>query len=184
MAKFFKAHLRVDRVSVRRGLLREIGIKTNPSKNFPHGKKHSTVNPQKAAVTQANISLGVKAEFKIVRVRTISASEKCKRFGFILLLLSKFTTMKPNSGICIITCEELTLLLDERFEKLASLLRSSAINNEKQKDELLTRKEAVEFLKISYPTLHNWTKNKVIRPVRIGGRVYYQKAELLKFLSS
>ena len=92
--------------------------------------------------------------------------------------------MKSSTGFFVIPCEELTLLLDERFEKLASLLMSARTINEKQKDELLTRKQAVEFLKISYPTLHRWTNSNVIKPVRIGGRVYYQKAQLQKSISS
>lgn len=48
--------------------------------------------------------------------------------------------------------------------------------------DLLTRNEAKDFLKISLPTLNNWTKKGMIKSYGIGGRVYYKKNEILELL--
>lgn len=48
--------------------------------------------------------------------------------------------------------------------------------------ELLSRKEACQFLSISLSTLKNWTYSKVIIGYKLGGKVYYKKYELIKSL--
>lgn len=48
--------------------------------------------------------------------------------------------------------------------------------------ELLTRKEAAEFLSISLSTLKNWTYDKLIKAYKLGGRIYYKRKELVKSL--
>jgi len=48
--------------------------------------------------------------------------------------------------------------------------------------ELLSRKEAAQFLSISLSTLKNWTYSKVINGYKLGGKVYYKKQELIKSL--
>ncbi len=50
-------------------------------------------------------------------------------------------------------------------------------------DELLTRKEASEFLKINLSTLHHWTKKSKIKSYGIANRRYYKKNELLECLT-
>jgi len=50
-------------------------------------------------------------------------------------------------------------------------------------DELLTRKEASEFLKINLSTLHHWTKKSKIKSYGIANRRYYKKSELLESLT-
>jgi len=50
-------------------------------------------------------------------------------------------------------------------------------------DELLTRKEASEFLKINLSTLHHWTKKSKIKSYGIANRRYYKKSELLECLT-
>ncbi|MCP9748345.1 helix-turn-helix domain-containing protein [Lacihabitans sp. CS3-21] len=48
--------------------------------------------------------------------------------------------------------------------------------------ELLTRKQAAEFLHINLSTLWDWTKDKKIPAYGIRTRVYYKKSELLDAL--
>ncbi|MCT4580853.1 MAG: helix-turn-helix domain-containing protein [Flavobacteriales bacterium] len=48
--------------------------------------------------------------------------------------------------------------------------------------ELLTRKEAAEFLSISLSTLKNWTYDKLIKAYKLGGRIYYKRKELINSL--
>lgn len=49
-------------------------------------------------------------------------------------------------------------------------------------DELLTREETAEMLKITYPTLNNWTKADILTPHYLGRRVYYKKREIINAL--
>ena len=51
--------------------------------------------------------------------------------------------------------------------------------NNKQDDELLTRTEACELLKINSSTLWHWTKKGKVICYGIGNRRYYKKNELL-----
>lgn len=48
--------------------------------------------------------------------------------------------------------------------------------------ELLTRKEASEYLKVSLPTLDRWTKAGLIPSYLLGTRVRYKRAELFNSL--
>ena len=48
--------------------------------------------------------------------------------------------------------------------------------------KLLTRKDTAKFLCISLPTLHEWTKNGIIKAHRIGSRVLYKKEEIIQAL--
>ncbi|MEK0414538.1 MAG: Helix-turn-helix domain [Bacteroidota bacterium] len=47
-----------------------------------------------------------------------------------------------------------------------------------KKEQLLTRKEAAEYLNISLGTLHTHTKGGRIRGQRIGSRLLYRKSDL------
>jgi excisionase family DNA binding protein len=48
----------------------------------------------------------------------------------------------------------------------------------------LNRAEASDFLKISLPTLHQYTKDGTITCHRIGSRVLYKKSDLLNICKS
>ena len=48
----------------------------------------------------------------------------------------------------------------------------------KQEDELMTRKEAAAYLKVSLVTLKEWTKNGRVKAHRIGTRVRYYKSDV------
>lgn len=47
---------------------------------------------------------------------------------------------------------------------------------------LLNRFEVVKFLKISLPTLNNWTKQGILQSYRIGNRVLYKESEVIEAL--
>jgi excisionase family DNA binding protein len=52
--------------------------------------------------------------------------------------------------------------------------------NSKNEDELLTRRDACKYLGVTYPTLNAWEKKNLIKPTRLGNRVYFKKSDLLK----
>ncbi len=50
-------------------------------------------------------------------------------------------------------------------------------------EELLTREETCQFLKIDGSTLWAWTNKKKIKAYGIGARRYYKRSELLESLT-
>lgn len=80
-----------------------------------------------------------------------------------------------------ISVEELTevianKLVDKIENRIAMLISS-------QNDEdLLTRTETAEFLKINSTTLWLWTRKGKVTAYGIGNRVYYKRGELKKAL--
>lgn len=48
----------------------------------------------------------------------------------------------------------------------------------KSPEELLTRTETAELLKINLSTVHNWTKKGRLKPYGMGGKVYYKRSEV------
>lgn len=52
----------------------------------------------------------------------------------------------------------------------------------KESSSLLSRKETAQFLCISLPTLHDWTKNGIVKGYRIGNRVLYKREEIKESL--
>lgn len=49
-------------------------------------------------------------------------------------------------------------------------------------NDLLTREETAELLKINLSTLHNWTRQRKLISYGVGGRVYYKRNEIEKAL--
>jgi DNA-binding NtrC family response regulator len=49
-------------------------------------------------------------------------------------------------------------------------------------DELLTRKEACEYLKIDSSTLWAWTNKRKVKAYGIANRRYYKRSELIESL--
>lgn len=52
-----------------------------------------------------------------------------------------------------------------------------------QSEELLTRDEACQFLKIDSSTLWAWTLKQKVKAYGIGARRYYKRSELLESLT-
>ena len=71
--------------------------------------------------------------------------------------------------------------LQELIEKTVSKQLETFVKNVpiENPDELLTRVEASNLLKINITTLHNWTKKGNIIAYGIGNRVYYKRGELM-----
>ena len=73
--------------------------------------------------------------------------------------------------------------LQEQFVKLHKELAGIRDKiNGKSDNDLLTRKETADILKISLPTLWAWTNKGIIPAYRIGNKVRYKKADILTAL--
>lgn len=64
-------------------------------------------------------------------------------------------------------------ILDE-IKSIKSEIKSS------KQPELLSKKEAANYLKITLPTLDNWTKKGTLNSYGIEGRVYYKYSDIEK----
>ena len=49
---------------------------------------------------------------------------------------------------------------------------------------LMTRREAQELFKVSYPTILNWEKAGILKPIKISSRVYYQVDDIKRLIES
>lgn len=57
------------------------------------------------------------------------------------------------------------------------------LSTPKEKElKLLTRKDTAKLLRISLPTLHDWTKTGIVKAYRIGNRVLYKLEEVKEAL--
>jgi excisionase family DNA binding protein len=77
-----------------------------------------------------------------------------------------------------ITVEEFKNELIIEFKQLLK----SFLEQQEKVDELLTRQETANILKVSLVTLWDWTKKDVLPAYRIGYKVRYKKREVLESL--
>jgi excisionase family DNA binding protein len=84
----------------------------------------------------------------------------------------------------MVTYNEIPAVLEQiqkDLQHILSLLKKEGGETEKQ-DDLLTRKDVCELLKIRLSTLHNWVKARRIKKYCIGGRVYFKYQEIMDLL--
>lgn len=80
-----------------------------------------------------------------------------------------------------ISVEELTeIIADKLADKIET--RIAKLISSQNDEELLTRTETAEFLKINSTTLWHWTKKGKVTAYGIGNRVYYKRGEIKKAL--
>jgi excisionase family DNA binding protein len=65
-----------------------------------------------------------------------------------------------------------------RIEQIIDSKIGNLPQNEDNKSDYITRKEAASILKITLPTLHDWTKQGWLQSYKIGNRVLYSKQEV------
>ncbi|HAT62158.1 MAG TPA: hypothetical protein DCS83_06370 [Prevotella sp.] len=80
----------------------------------------------------------------------------------------KFILIKP---------EELKAMMGKMKEDVLEELRSDI------SPEYLSAKDVEKTLSVSHGTVWNWTKRGILHPVKIEGRVLYEKWEMLKILN-
>ncbi len=59
----------------------------------------------------------------------------------------------------------------------------SEIQSKDNSEELLTREETCQFLKIDSSTLWSWTNKQKVKAYGIGARRYYKRSELMECLT-
>lgn len=86
----------------------------------------------------------------------------------------KLHEMQPNElGLLI------QKIIKEELKQILFLMKNKNTNE----DQVLTRKEAAAFLKVSETTLWTLDKTQVLPAKRLNGKVLYLKSDLLNFSS-
>ncbi|MDP4285555.1 MAG: helix-turn-helix domain-containing protein [Bacteroidota bacterium] len=78
--------------------------------------------------------------------------------------------------------------INELLDKIGQLIENKIgqNNNQPQKQDqskFISRKEVAKLLKISLPTLNDWTKSGLLNSYRIGTRVLYKPDEVEQSLT-
>lgn len=77
--------------------------------------------------------------------------------------------------------------LAEKLDTLTNVLTGKEAKAETSADKperFLTRGEVARLLKITLPTLHDWTKKGLLKAYRIGNRIRYKEAEVMATISN
>lgn len=82
-----------------------------------------------------------------------------------------------------------TLTVEQLQQLIGTSVRNGIIELQKEiqtkdnSEELMTREETCQFLKIDSSTLWAWTNNGKIKAYGIGARRYYKKSEIMECLT-
>jgi hypothetical protein len=74
--------------------------------------------------------------------------------------------------------------LSETTKNQSPKLIEKSIDLDELKSMLLSRKQVCEILSVSYVTLFNYKKRNVLIPIKIQGKVYYKRQDLLDLINS
>jgi len=76
-----------------------------------------------------------------------------------------------------ITTEQLSQILKEVVsEQLKELGQYQSEKTEER--NLLSRQQTCDYFGISKPCLHDWVKNGILKPTKVGGRVYFKQSDI------
>lgn len=79
------------------------------------------------------------------------------------------------------TIEELIQLLSEPVKNEITGLKNY-LENRNANDDILSRKQTCEFLKIDQSTLYLWQKKGIVKAYGLSNKRYYKRAELIECL--
>lgn len=85
-------------------------------------------------------------------------------------------TINGANMLYVLSKEDLKQLKDEWLEDTKNFLKSLVNGN---KDELLTAKQVREKFNIGSTTLWRWEQEGVLKPRRLGRKVFYQESDII-----
>jgi excisionase family DNA binding protein len=86
-----------------------------------------------------------------------------------------------NMGQILVTGITVDELLS-KIEQMIDAKTSISLKEENNQSYYLSRKEVAKLLKITLPTLHDWTKLGYLKAYKIGSRVLYKPSEVKESL--
>lgn len=85
--------------------------------------------------------------------------------------------MKQTQLLVTLTTDQLKSIISEAIK--TELEKINQVNLIEKSTDLLTRKQLMDYLSVSSTTLHNWNRDGILFPKQIGGRVFYEKSDVL-----
>ena len=82
-----------------------------------------------------------------------------------------------------LTPQQLTTMITEAIQDLPQFNNSFNQVESSELKELNSRKATKEYLGVSYPCLYDWDKTKILPKVKIGGKVFYRREDILKLVN-
>jgi hypothetical protein len=83
-----------------------------------------------------------------------------------------------------ISVVELSSIIKNSLREEITNLNQKSLDTSKEQEELLTRKDVLEMLKISSVTLWNWQKVGKIKVYKFSNKCFYKRNELIDSLKS
>lgn len=90
--------------------------------------------------------------------------------------------MKNFQGFGL-SVEDLQELIKEAVASEFSKVKELFSASKAEEKDLLSREDAKNFLGISYTSLWRYGEKNLIKPKKLGGKIYYSKSELLNLLN-
>ena len=67
---------------------------------------------------------------------------------------------------------------------VAEILAQQGNKPQAEPGELITREQTAQILRVSLPTLHNWTKSGLLQSYKIATRVRYKREEVMRIFQN
>ncbi len=78
--------------------------------------------------------------------------------------------------------------LNEFISLISSKIKNnnsfSVLSSQQDSNQFMKIQEVCNLLRISKPTIYNWIEKGVLTPIKIQGRVYYNREDVLKLLET
>lgn len=82
-----------------------------------------------------------------------------------------------------LTPQQLIALITEALKDLPQFSTSLNQVESSELKELNSRKATKEYLGVSYPCLYDWDRANILPRVKIGGKVFYRREDILKLIN-
>ena len=82
-----------------------------------------------------------------------------------------------------VDAQTLIALISSKIEQVLEVKGKVDRSGVSSRENFLTREEVATFLKVSLPTLHDWTNRGILKSYGIGRKVRYKETEVLNALT-
>jgi hypothetical protein len=78
--------------------------------------------------------------------------------------------------------QEISDVVQQKIEAGLKLFSSASAKKNQATPRYLTRHEAVDYLRVSYSSLHRYVRLGYIHPVKVGGKTLFEAGDLEKMI--
>ncbi|MBD1263186.1 helix-turn-helix domain-containing protein [Maribacter polysiphoniae] len=88
--------------------------------------------------------------------------------------------LKKTTQVDHVSAEDLTRTILDGVEQKINAFEERLTS--KEPPEFLNRNQVANYLGISLPTVHDWSKKGILKPYKIGNRVRYRREDIIATL--